>query len=190
MKKLLIVFLFLVYFFLNNHPPAFAQSCTCVVVGSNCELIPASTGGCPQNFSPQIIMCNNSGVIQNCFCTCSPSSAPVTSGSITQDTPLSLQYPGSDNECLQTALGCFPTNPKPLTEYILKYAVAAGGGLAFLLSLWGGITIILSAGNPEKIKKGQELISSAILGILFIALSVFLLRFISVDILKIPGFSK
>lgn len=65
-----------------------------------------------------------------------------------------------------------------------------GGGIAFLLSVWGGITILLAAGNPEKINEGKEIIGSAITGLLFIILSVFLLRLIGFDILQLPGFGK
>ena len=84
-----------------------------------------------------------------------------------------------------TALGNIPTEPQNLVTWILCNAVVIGGGLAMLLSLWGGITIILGGGNPEKINEGKEIITSAISGILFIIFSVFLLRFIGVDILGI-----
>ncbi len=84
-----------------------------------------------------------------------------------------------------TALGNIPTDPESLVKWILCNAVVIGGGLATLLSLWGGVTIILAGGNPEKINEGKEIITSAISGILFIVFSVFLLRFIGVDILGI-----
>jgi len=53
-------------------------------------------------------------------------------------------------------------------------AVVIGGGLATLLSLWGGVTIILAGGNPEKINEGKEIITSAISGILFIVKTLLL----------------
>jgi len=88
-----------------------------------------------------------------------------------------------------TGLGCIPTDPGNLAKWILSKAILMGGGIAFLLSLFGGITIILAAGNPEKISQGKEIITSAISGILLIIFSVFLLRLIGVDILQLPGFS-
>lgn len=88
-----------------------------------------------------------------------------------------------------TALGCIPTNPADLVKWILCNAVVMGGGIAFLLSVWGGLTIMLAAGNPEKINEGKEIIGSAVSGLLFIIFSVFLLRFIGLDILQIPNFT-
>jgi hypothetical protein len=87
-----------------------------------------------------------------------------------------------------TALGCIPTDPQGLVVWILRNAILMGGGIAFLLSIWGGATILLSAGNPEKLNEGREIITSALSGLLFIVFSVFLLRLIGVQILGIPGF--
>lgn len=96
---------------------------------------------------------------------------------------------GDANTGVPTGLGCIPTQPDNLVRWILKYAILMGGGIAFLLSVWGGITILLAAGNPEKINEGKEIIGSAITGLMFIILSVFLLRLIGFDILKLPGFT-
>lgn len=92
---------------------------------------------------------------------------------------------GTGGSTVQTALGLIPTEPAALVKWILGWSIAIGGGLAVLLTLWGGVTIILAGGNPEKINEGKEVITSAISGILFILFSVFLLRFIGVDILGI-----
>ncbi|MDP4031164.1 MAG: hypothetical protein Q8P47_02655, partial [Candidatus Beckwithbacteria bacterium] len=81
-------------------------------------------------------------------------------------------------QTVDTALGPIPTEPAKLVKWILGWSIAMGGGIAVLLSLWGGVTIILAGGNPEKINEGKEIITSAISGILFILFSVFLLRFI------------
>lgn len=91
---------------------------------------------------------------------------------------------------LITALGCIPTQPQALVGWILKYAISIGGGVAFLLMVFAGFLLSTSAGNPERVKQGQEMLTSAIVGLLFIIFSVFLLQFIGVDILKIPGFGN
>ena len=90
---------------------------------------------------------------------------------------------------IQTALGCFPIDPKNIIEWILKYAVMLAGGIGFLLMLFASFQIMTSAGDPEKLKAGQQLLSSAITGILLIVFSLFILKFIGADILKIPGWS-
>lgn len=88
-----------------------------------------------------------------------------------------------------TAIGCVPTDISALLkDYIFVYGLGIAGGIAFLLMLFGGFTILSSAGNPENVAKGKEMITSAIAGLLIIIFSVFILRIIGVDILRIPGF--
>ena len=93
-----------------------------------------------------------------------------------------------DSNSIDTAIGCINVSgPTGFVETILKFAVGIGGGVAFLLMLVGTIQIMTSSGNPDKIKAGQELITSAITGLLLIIFSVFLLGFIGRDILNIFG---
>ncbi len=89
---------------------------------------------------------------------------------------------------ITTALGCVPTDPSAFIGFILTIGIGLAGGIAFLLILWGGFQILTSAGNPEQLNAGRELVSSAIAGLLLIIFSVFILRLIGVNILGIPGF--
>lgn len=117
-----------------------------------------------------------------------PAAAPaVPAASATCDPESGFGDPGTG---VPTALGCIPTVPQNLVKWILKYAILMGGGIAFLLSVFGGVSIILAGGNPEKINSGKEIIGSALTGLLFIIFSVFLLRFIGYDILQLPGFTN
>ena len=93
-----------------------------------------------------------------------------------------------DIEGIQTALGCFPTDPKEVISWVLKYSLILGGGIGFLLMVWGAFQIMTSAGDPEKLKAGQQILGSALAGIFLIIFSLFLLRLIGFTILKIPGF--
>ena len=86
-----------------------------------------------------------------------------------------------------TAVGCVPTDPTELIKWAFPYLLGFGGLAAFLLIVFAGIQIMTSSGNPEKLKAGKELITSAVMGLIFIILSLFLLRVIGVDILHIPG---
>jgi hypothetical protein len=87
-----------------------------------------------------------------------------------------------------TALGCIQTDPQKFIGQILQIGVGIGGGIAFLLILFGGFQILMSAGNPEKLNAGKELITSAITGLLIIVFSLFILRLIGFNIFGIPGF--
>ncbi|MCX6791492.1 MAG: hypothetical protein NT149_00450 [Candidatus Gottesmanbacteria bacterium] len=93
-----------------------------------------------------------------------------------------------DGKHAWTALGCIPTDPALFIGQILGISVGIGGGIAFLLILFGGFQILMSAGNPEKLNAGKELITSAITGLLIIIFSLFILRLIGFTIFRIPGF--
>jgi Type IV secretion system pilin len=87
-----------------------------------------------------------------------------------------------------TAFGCISKDPAKFMQRFIQIATSIGGGIAFLLILFGGFQILTSAGNPEQLNAGKELISSAIAGLLFIIFSIFLLKIVGVNILGIPGF--
>lgn len=89
---------------------------------------------------------------------------------------------------IDTAIGCIPTaNMNLFIAFILRWAIGIGGGIAFLLIVFAGFQIMTSAGNPERLKAGQELLTSAIAGLILLIFSVFILKIIGVDILKLPG---
>jgi len=87
-------------------------------------------------------------------------------------------------------LGCVPIN---LANFISNYLLGRMIGLAGLLSLlciiYSVFMMQTSQGSNEKLKKAQELLTSCILGLIFIIFSVFILKLIGVNILKIPGLS-
>jgi len=87
-----------------------------------------------------------------------------------------------------SAIGCIETTSSGLTKTLLSLGIGMAGGIAFLLILFGALQMMTSAGNPEKLNAGKELISAAISGLLLIIFSVFLLQLIGVKILAIPGF--
>lgn len=97
----------------------------------------------------------------------------------------------TDPSEVETAIGCISTSVDAAGNSffgsVIKIAVGLGGGLALLLMLFGVFIVTTSAGIPDKLKEGQEIITSAISGLLFIILSVFLLNLIGINILGIPG---
>lgn len=94
---------------------------------------------------------------------------------------------------VQTAIGCIPVlandSGTSFMGFILGWAIGIGGGIAFLLIVYAGFMIMTSSGNPERLKAGQELLTSAISGLILLVLSVFILNLIGVKILAIPGFA-
>jgi hypothetical protein len=89
---------------------------------------------------------------------------------------------------IYTAIGCVPVgDTNSLTRYLLTWGLGIGGGIAFVLIVYAGLMIMTSSGNPQRLQAGKELLSSAVAGLLLMAFSVFILRLIGVDILRIPG---
>jgi len=97
---------------------------------------------------------------------------------------------GCTEHLLDTGLGNIPTDPTCLARWVLANGIILGGGIAFLLSVFGGVSIILAGGDPEKINQGKQMISSAITGLLFIIFSIFLLELFGVKIFRLPDFSS
>lgn len=155
---------------------------------------------------------NNSGRISNDFCITSlpvnnPANLnPVTGGNIagpgapaaTPCTDPKTCSSGGGDPCgdtndkrgpgIKTAIGCIHTNPAEFVKDLLKFIVAIGGGLAFLMMLLGAFGMLTSGGNPESLNAGRERLTSAIIGLLFVIFAVLLMQIIGVGFLCLPGF--
>jgi hypothetical protein len=96
--------------------------------------------------------------------------------------------PGGGNGFM-TAIGCIPVDsPQAFVSFVLRWAMGIAGGIALALIGYSGIMITTSMGNPQKLQAGKELLTAALMGLALLLFGVFALRFIGVDILKIPGF--
>jgi hypothetical protein len=116
---------------------------------------------------------------------CSSGSVPVPPDVITINDPRC----GDNQQGIDTAIGCIPVGlPKDFVEFFLRWALGLGGLIAMILIIYSGFLILTSAGNPKQVAAGKELLAAAISGILLLALSAYLLRFIGVDVLGLPGF--
>ncbi len=98
---------------------------------------------------------------------------------------------GEADSGIRTALGCIKVigdnAGNDLVKTILQIATGLGGGIALALILYGVFIVTTSAGMPDKLKAGGEIITSAVIGLIFILLSVFLVNLIGINILGIPG---
>lgn len=89
-------------------------------------------------------------------------------------------------DVVHTGIGDIDTDPAKFVNAILRIAIGMAGGIAFLLIIYGGFRLALSSGDPKAIQEGRDIITSAIVGLIIIVLSVFLLRVIGIDILGLP----
>lgn len=86
---------------------------------------------------------------------------------------------------IPTALGCIPTQPGALASATITLLIGIGSGLALFFIIFGSGKLILSQGNPEAINQAKEVITSAIIGLVFIVLSVTILQIVGFDILRL-----
>jgi len=95
-----------------------------------------------------------------------------------------MGMPGSPTGKVWTALGCLDAGtPNNLIGQILGWATILGAGIAFLMAVFAGIQITTAAGDPKRVKSGQELLTSALSGLLLIIFSIFLMNIIGIKIL-------
>jgi hypothetical protein len=87
-----------------------------------------------------------------------------------------------------TGLGCINFSPEGFVSNLLSIGIGLAGGFALLLLLYGSFLLVTSSGNPEQVQKGKEVATSAIAGLLFIILSIYIMNLVGVTILRIPDF--
>lgn len=212
MKKIFVVIASLIIFFVFSSTVHAATQVTpgqCAAQGGHCITAIMCAGGppitpndcstgqrcCPNSGSCThlggtcitTVMCANGPAINADDCglqRCCPTAAPSTGGG---NTDLTKCKNGSDG--IQTAIGCIRVfDQTTFLSDILKWAVGIGGGIAFLLIIYAGFMIMTGAGNPERLKAGQELLTSALSGLILLVLSIFVLKFIGIDILGLGAF--
>ena len=150
----------------GTHSCFWASTAGCIPANVNCEL----------SYSVDLSYCKSFSFTK---CTSAPEKTCISEG------PLG----GCEGEAINTAIGCIPIgDTNEFLGFILRWAIGIGGGIAFLLIVFAGFQIMTSAGNPERLQAGRELLTSAIAGLILLVFSVFILRIIGVDILKLPGF--
>lgn len=82
--------------------------------------------------------------------------------------------PGLDLDC---------TNTSPvyaLMAFIINKAILLLGGLAVLAIIIAGIQYITSQGNPEQIKTAKSRLINAVIGLILLALTGVIMRFLGV----------
>lgn len=101
-------------------------------------------------------------------------------------TPVSPEVPLG----IWTAVGCIKNDPQTIVETAIKIGLSISGGVALLMIMAASFSLSTSQGDAKKTAEAKEMVTSAVVGIIFIIMSVTILEFIGVKIFQIPGFGK
>ena len=74
------------------------------------------------------------------------------------------------------------TTPQALIGKVINTVLGVVGSLALIMFIFGGLTWMTSAGSPEKVKKGREIIVWAAIGLIIVFASYALVRFLLASI--------
>jgi hypothetical protein len=91
-----------------------------------------------------------------------------------------------------TAIGCIQVGDMKSIVSVLVFRIGIGiaGSFCLLCIVYGAVMIQLSQGDSAKITKARKLIINCLLGLALIIFSVFVLDFIGIKLLRIPGLSN
>ncbi len=92
------------------------------------------------------------------------------------------------NETL-TDFGCIPNDPVGFVEKFYGIGLSLIGGVAVLGIIYAGYILMTSQGNPMQVRKGKRYLYSSIAGLLLAVFALVFIQVITVNVLKIPGFS-
>lgn len=125
---------------------------------------------------------------------CNAKVCSTSSSDIPTNTPIPPNpCPSQEGACtsIDTALGNIDVSgPGSFIKSLFALLLSLSGGTALLLIIISGYRIMVAQGDPEKLKGAREMLTSAIIGLLFVIFSVTILQILGVDILHIPGFGK
>ncbi len=134
---------------------------------------------CCSNEDNTIFSCNGTLVpsSQDNSCVCGGKAPP-------KEDNLSLWC--EENKTLNTAIGCIPiVDYNPFLRFILVWAIGVAGGIGLVLMVIASFMLAVSRGDRRSraFNNGRDMFISAISGVIFAVLSVYLLKVIGVDIL-------
>lgn len=181
MRRILLLGAFVLAILFVLHPKA--QAACSLQAGQNCSAATTLCNGPYFDPGPKAWKVSCCDTASQCV------NAPIANNSGASGTNFS-PFGKCGGTVIDTALGCIDVSGTNFVTKLLSFGIGIAGGIAFLLIIFGGFQILTSAGNPERLNAGKELISSAITGLLLIVFSVFLLKFIGVDLLCVPGFGS
>lgn len=165
---------------------------SCKKLGAVCYTNADCSDGTP---ACQNIVCNAPDLTNGTqYCVPSGSATSLFPSSLSP-TPIAPPFPcatfdSATKECksIATAIGNISTDPMQFIQFIFTVLLSMSGGWATYLIITAGYQLMFSHGEAEGVKEAQEKITSAVVGIVFMVLSLVILRVIGVDIFKLPTF--
>lgn len=91
---------------------------------------------------------------------------------------------------VRTAIGDINVTPEGFVKSLFELILMLAGFSGVIIIIYSGYMLMISRGDKEKLAAARETLTGAIVGLLFIVLSIVILEIIGVDILRIPGFGK
>lgn len=70
------------------------------------------------------------------------------------------------------------TSPQELIGRLIKAVLSVVGSLTLLMFIYGGVLMLTSAGSPEKVKQGKQILVSSTIGLAIIFSSYIILRYV------------
>jgi len=131
-----------------------------------------------------------------CICLLAPTPVPLSALAPLCDKLTNSSERGRCISCsniiggVWTSIGCYNGNVSTFIGHLLEMGISLAGGISLLCIMFSAFQMQTSSGNPEKIKKAQELLTNCITGLMVIIFSILILKIIGVDILRIPGFTS
>ncbi|MFZ2199715.1 MAG: hypothetical protein WAV40_02925 [Microgenomates group bacterium] len=94
------------------------------------------------------------------------------------------------NTCLKssgiwTAIGCIPFNQDEFVVSVVRIIMGVAGMITLVMMLVATIMLMTGGGNQEQMKRGKEIFTGAVVGLLFLIFSVVILQIITKDIIKL-----
>lgn len=190
MRRLILLFFLIAFLFLTTSVSATGERyATCDLCGF---CVPA--GSVPSEWTP----ITPPPQWDRCSVCLYPGAGNAHSGNTLLVDPLTNKPPEPQPGHHFTMLGCLSTELNDFTaggaagnvvQSLLNVITSAAGGVAFLYLLYGAFIVATSQSDSEKLNHGKRIIVGAIIGLLFVLFSVFIINLIASGILKIPGFS-
>lgn len=77
---------------------------------------------------------------------------------------------------LENPLTTDTTDPSVIIGLIIKSFLGIVGGVALVMTIWGGFQWLTSAGSPERVKKGTQTMIWSIIGLILVLGSYLLVQ--------------